>query len=96
MRRLLLSCAMASVAALAQAAELPRADPVSVGLDPGRLAAITQALKSDVEQHVLPGAVLLIARHGKIAYEEVVGSRDPQATTSAPAARDDIYAAVVQ
>lgn len=91
MRRLLLSCVMASVAALAQAAELPRADPASVGLDPGRLAAITRLLESDVEQRVLPGAVLLIARHGKVAYEEVVGSRDPQAAAPAPAARDDIY-----
>ena len=89
MRRLLITCIMAAVASLAQAAELPRADPASVGLDPDRLAAITHVLKSDVDQHVLPGAVLLIARHGKIAYEEVVGSRDPQA--AAPAARDDIY-----
>ena len=89
MKRLLLGLVMAGSVTLAQAAELPRADPASVGLDPDRLAAITRLLKSDVDQHVLPGAVLLVARHGKVAYEEVVGSRDPQAP--APAARDDIY-----
>ncbi|HEY0203767.1 MAG TPA: serine hydrolase domain-containing protein [Acetobacteraceae bacterium] len=89
MKRLLLGLVMAGSVTLSQAAELPRADPASVGLDPDRLAAITRLLKSDVDQHVLPGAVLLVARHGKVAYEEVVGSRDPQAP--APAARDDIY-----
>ncbi len=89
MKRLLLGLVMAGSVTLAQAAELPRADPASVGLDPDRLAAITRLLKSDVDQHVLPGGVLLVARHGKVAYEEVVGSRDPQAP--APAARDDIY-----
>ncbi|MGI4941207.1 MAG: serine hydrolase domain-containing protein [Janthinobacterium lividum] len=89
MKQLLLGLVMAGSVTLAQAAELPRADPASVGLDPDRLAAITRLLKSDVDQHVLPGAVLLVARHGKVAYEEVVGSRDPQAPTSA--ARDDIY-----
>ena len=91
MRRLLLTCVMAGVAGLAQAAELPRADPASVGLGPGRLAAITRVLEADVEQHVLPGAVLLVMRHGKMACEEVVGSRDSQATAPAPAKRDDIY-----
>ncbi len=89
MKRLLLGCVFAAVATLAQAADLPQADPAGVGLDPGRLAAITRLLQSDVEQHVLPGAVLTVARHGKIAYEQVVGNRDPQA--GAKAAADDIY-----
>ena len=91
MKRSLLGLVVAGLTTLAQAAELPRADPASVGLDPDRLAAITRLLESDVEQHVLPGAVLLVARHGKVAYEAVVGSRDPQAPAPAPAARDDIY-----
>ena len=42
MKRLLLGLAIASFVSLAQAAELPRADPASVGLDPDRLAAITR------------------------------------------------------
>ena len=89
MRRLLLSCVMAGLATLAHAADLPRAEPASVGLDPDRLASITKLLKADVEQRKLPGAVVLVARHGKVAFETVVGSRDPQA--GKPAALDDIY-----
>ena len=89
MRRLLLGCVLAGLAAMAQAGELPRAAPESVGLDAGRLDNITRMLKADVAEKKLPGAVVLVARHGKVAFETVVGQRDP--TTGAAAARDDIY-----
>jgi len=89
MKRLLLATVMLGICHTASAADLPRANPASVGLDPKRLDAITALLKKDVADHVLPGAVLLIVRHGKIAYEQAVGSRDPQAT--APMKADDIF-----
>ncbi len=73
----------------AAAAELSRADPASVGLDGRQLDAITVLLKKDVANHVIPGAVLLIARHGKVAYEQTVGSRDPQ--NGEPMKVDDIF-----
>ena len=89
MKRLLLASVMLGICHLAIAAELPRADPATVGLDPHQLDAITAKLNADVEGHVLPGAVLVIVRHGKIAYEQAVGSRDPQAGT--PMRVDDIF-----
>ena len=89
MKRLLLATVMLGICRIASAAELPHADPASVGLDPKQLDAITALLKKDVADHVLPGAVLLIVRHGKIAYEQAIGSRDPQAT--APMKADDIF-----
>ncbi len=89
MKRLLLTSTMLGLCHLAAGAELPRADPASVGLDGRQLDAITTLLKKDVADHVLPGAVLLIARHGKVAYEQAVGSRDPQGT--APMRADDIF-----
>jgi CubicO group peptidase (beta-lactamase class C family) len=89
MKRLLLASVMLGLCHFATAAELPRADPASVGLDGRRLDAITERLKKDVADHVLPGAVLLIARHGKVAYEQAVGSRDPQ--SGAPMKADDIF-----
>ena len=85
MRRYLLLLASALTAlglSAARAADLPRADPASVGLDAGQLGRITQMLQDDVAHHVMPGAVLLIARHGKIAYEQAVGQRDPQANAA--------------
>ena len=89
MKRLLLASAMLCIGHLATAADLSRADPATLGLDPHQLDAITAKLKADVADHVLPGAVLVIVRHGKIAYEQAVGSRDPQAGT--PMRADDIF-----
>ncbi len=60
---------------------LPTATPESVGFSPERLGRITEALRGDIAKGTIPGAVLLISRHGKIAYFESLGSLDPQAKT---------------
>lgn len=76
-------------APLSLAAELPQADAATLGFVPDRLARITARLKADAEAQTIPGAVLLIARQGKIAYFEAVGLRDPQ--TKAAMTRDSIF-----
>jgi CubicO group peptidase (beta-lactamase class C family) len=73
--------------AIAQA--LPKAAPAQVGLSAERLDKITQLLKDDASKNVVPGAVLLVARHGKIAYFEAVGLQDPG--TKAPMTRESIF-----
>jgi CubicO group peptidase (beta-lactamase class C family) len=66
----------------AGAEPLPTAVPESVGFSSERLGRITEALRSDIAKGTIPGAVLLISRHGKIAYFESLGSLDPQAKTT--------------
>ena len=74
----------------ARSAELlPKADPASVGFSAERLNRIGARLKADSEAGVIPGAVVLIARQGKIAYFESFGLQDPQ--TKAPMTRDSIF-----
>ena len=74
----------------ARSAELlPKADPASVGFSAERLNRIGARLKADSEAGVIPGAVLLVARQGKIAYFESFGLQDPQ--TKAPMTRDSIF-----
>lgn len=68
---------------------LPQAKPEEVGFSSERLARITETLRSDVAKGTLPGAVLLITRHGKVAYFESVGFRDPQ--SKAPMTKDTIF-----
>lgn len=68
---------------------LPRADAQSVGLSPERLARIGAALKSEIEKGRLPGAVVAIARRGKLAYYESFGALDP--ATKAPMPIDAIF-----
>ena len=63
----------------AVAEPLPIAPPESVGLSSERLKRITEVLSADVAKGTIPGAVVLISRHGKVAYFEAVGRLDPQA-----------------
>ena len=81
----------AGLAALtaASAQSLAPAAPASVGFNAERLDRISQTLREDVAKGTLPGAVLLIARDGKVAYHEAFGSIDPQ--TKAPMTRDAIF-----
>ena len=74
---------------VAAAQDLPRVKPDAVGLSSERLERITKWLGSEIEQNKIPGAVLLIARHGKIAYFEALGKRDP--ASGAPMTRDTIF-----
>jgi CubicO group peptidase (beta-lactamase class C family) len=45
---------------------LPRAKPEDVGLSSERLARISAVLKADIDAGRIPGAVIAIARHGKL------------------------------
>ena len=76
-----------SLAAVAD--PLPTTSPESVGLSSKRLQAITDTLKADIAKGTIPGAVLMISRHGKIAYFEAMGSLDPEKKT--PMTKDAIF-----
>jgi CubicO group peptidase (beta-lactamase class C family) len=65
------------------------APPESVGLSPERLKRITDRLNVEITKGDIPGAVLLIARQGKIAYFEALGSLDPDKKT--PMTKDAIF-----
>jgi CubicO group peptidase (beta-lactamase class C family) len=73
----------------AGAAELATAKPEEVGLSSARLARIAETLKADVERGRIPGAVVIVARRGRIAYAEAVGFRDKAA--GAPMTTDAIF-----
>ena len=75
--------------AAAHAQTLPTAKPEDVGMSSERLGRIAARLRTDAEKGVIPGSVLLVARHGKIAMFEASGLRDPQ--TKAPMTKDAIF-----
>jgi len=58
---------------------LPRARPEDVGMSSERLAAIGKALNADIAAGRIPGAVVAIARKGKLVYFEAFGDRDKAA-----------------
>jgi CubicO group peptidase (beta-lactamase class C family) len=62
------------------ASEMPQADkPEGVGLSSERLQRLRDRLHADIKSGTVPGAVLLVARHGKIACHEAFGQRDREA-----------------
>jgi CubicO group peptidase (beta-lactamase class C family) len=76
-------------ASAALAKDLGTAKPESVGLSSERLKRIDAVLKADVEQGKIPGAVLLIARKGKIAYFKSFGMRNKE--KGLPMEKDSIF-----
>lgn len=68
---------------------LSRAKPEALGLSSERLARLEAKLRADIDKRMIPGAVLLIARQGQIAYFEALGEQDP--AKRIPMARDSIF-----
>src|SRR3989454_2322796 len=54
------------------------AAPESVGMSAARLARLTAAFKKEIDDKKVPGAVMLIARKGKLVYASALGVRDPK------------------
>jgi CubicO group peptidase (beta-lactamase class C family) len=79
---------LVSVAAFA-ADPLPPAKPDAVGLSAAQLKRIGEVLRADIERGRIPGAVVAIARKGKLAYYESFGYLDKQAGTPMP--KDAIF-----
>ncbi len=69
---------------------LPKAGkPEEVGLSSERLARLGRVTQDHVDAGRLPGAVILVARRGRIAYYESFGFRDRD--RGLPMARDSIF-----
>jgi uncharacterized protein YbbC (DUF1343 family)/CubicO group peptidase (beta-lactamase class C family) len=77
-----LGCLLAHVAVVEAAddsfARLPHAQPEAVGLDAARLSRIDAAVEDSIKRQQLPGAVVLVVRGGKIAFQKAFGSRSLQ------------------
>ena len=58
------------------AAPLPLAKPEDVGLSSERLGHISATVRGWVERKEIPGAVVMVARQGRLAYVDAQGVRD--------------------
>ncbi len=63
--------------------------PESVGMSADRLARIDSMLSGAVNKNKIPGAVALVARHGKIVFHKAFGMADNQ--TGRAMKKDDIF-----
>ncbi len=77
-------------AATANQHTLPRAEPEAVGMSSARLGRIIPALNAEIEAGQLPGAVVAVARHGRLVFHEAVGHLGPD--RRAPMPLDALFA----
>jgi len=77
-RRRSLRLALLFICAISVAAqELPKLSrPEEAGFASDRLNRITQFFQSEVDKGAIPGAVLVVARNGKIVYRQAIGYQD--------------------
>jgi len=71
----------------APAEEIRMVKPEEVGLSSARLGNISSMIQGEIDQNKMAGAVVLVARHGKIAYFETFGRAD----TDRPMQRDTMF-----
>jgi len=72
--------AVALLIAQSAQAQLPSAVPSTQGISAERLARMDAVINASIEKKELPGAVVLVARHGKIVWRKAYGARavEPQ------------------
>jgi CubicO group peptidase (beta-lactamase class C family) len=79
--RLLIAICLVYVSSAA-AGPLPTAAPEDVGMSSERLARLTSMLTSAIDAGELPGAVVMVARDGKLVYSRTLGSQNKAAGTA--------------
>ena len=68
---------------------LPKASPESVGLSSERLEIIDTTFETGILEKRIPGAVIAIARHGKLVFFKAYGMQN--ASTNTPMRTDSIF-----
>jgi CubicO group peptidase (beta-lactamase class C family) len=89
LRALMCAVAVVALTPVAWAQSLPSAKPEEVGLSSQRLAKIADAFHQEIKDQKIPGAVIMIARKGKVAYHEAFGAQDKNAEKAM--AKDSIF-----
>lgn len=79
-----------SMAPAMAADPLPRGTPEAAGMSAERLARIGEVLRTEVERNRLPGAVVAIARRGRLVHYEAIGYLDRE--RGVPMTTDAIFA----
>ncbi len=59
--------------ALSFAQEIPRSDPALVGMSAAKLRQVDDVIQKEINRKTIPGAVLLVARKGKVVYLKAYG-----------------------
>ena len=72
-------------APVAASQALPKEEAETLGLSAQRLQKISTVFREHVSKGRLPGVVFMVARNGKLAYADAIGSLDPEKQQPMPA-----------
>jgi uncharacterized protein YbbC (DUF1343 family)/CubicO group peptidase (beta-lactamase class C family) len=75
LRATLVVCLVLSLFVQSYAATLPSASPASVGMNAVRLGQMDAVIRQALAQGAAPGAVVLVARRGRVVWRKAYGSR---------------------
>ena len=78
-----------TLAACAGLQDRPGGGAPDQGFSRPRLEALSAQTRADVQNGRIPGAVMLVARNGKLVYSDVIGAQDAKAGT--PMRTDSIF-----
>ncbi|HMJ25786.1 MAG TPA: serine hydrolase, partial [Pyrinomonadaceae bacterium] len=78
--RILVCLVILAFAHQALSIQLPSSPPAAVGMSAERLAQMDQVIAASIAKKELPGAVVVVARHGRVAWRKAYGARavEPQ------------------
>jgi uncharacterized protein YbbC (DUF1343 family)/CubicO group peptidase (beta-lactamase class C family) len=79
-RQIRVSFALIVLLAQGIAAQLPQTAPALAGMSAERLSRINEAIEASIEKKELPGAVVVVGRHGRVVWRKAYGARavEPQ------------------
>lgn len=79
-RHILVCLAVLAFSYQALSVQLPSVAPATVGISAERLARMDAAIQTSIEKKELPGAVVLVGRHGRVVWRKAYGARavEPQ------------------
>ena len=79
-RQIRLSIALIVLLAQSIAAQLTQTGPASAGMSAERLSRMNAAIEAAIEKKELPGAVVVVGRHGRVVWRKAYGARavEPQ------------------
>jgi CubicO group peptidase (beta-lactamase class C family) len=72
-----------------QTRPLPEAKPEAIGLSSSRLQRMSDAFRREIDKGTIPGATIMVARHGQIGWFDALGKQNP--SLPAPMTRDTIF-----
>ncbi|WP_407150357.1 serine hydrolase domain-containing protein [Bradyrhizobium sp. ORS 86] len=84
MRRFIMAAAAVLVAGMTHAAPLPEAEPSQVGFSKQGLARLDDFFAREIAAKRVPGAVVAIARDGRLVHYRAYGQLDPAKDTPMP------------